>query len=244
MTGSAPRPWSAPTVEGGVRGTVTVPSSKSATARSLVLAALADAPSTQRGVLSSRDTDLMVAALRGLGVRIEDAGADALRVTPPERFTPGDVHVGLAGTVMRFLPAVAALADGESRFTGDAAASARPNGPLLAGLAQLGVDVDRMEREGRAARDGRPVVALSRTDPASVAAVREWVLETLVAYRGGGHVAVDPGPMAPHSHGPAHAHGDAHAPGDEHVHQRGDGTVQAQVSTTSHTSVGDHVHVH
>lgn len=143
MTGSAPRPWSAPTVEGGVRGTVTVPSSKSATARSLVLAALADAPSTQRGVLSSRDTDLMVAALRGLGVRIEDAGADALRVTPPERFTPGDVHVGLAGTVMRFLPAVAALADGESRFTGDAAASARPNGPLLAGLAQLGVDVDR-----------------------------------------------------------------------------------------------------
>ncbi len=114
----------------------------------------------------------------------------------------------------------------------------------------VGVDVDRMEREGRAARDGRPVVALSRTDPASVAAVREWVLETLVAYRGGGHVAVDPGPMAPHSHGHTHAHGDAlapgdaHAPGDEHVHQRGDGTVQAQVSTTSHTSVGDHVHVH
>lgn len=64
----------------------------------------------------------------------------------------------------------------------------------------VGVDVELMVREGRAARDGRPVVALSRSDEASVAELVAWVLDVLGAYRAGGHVAVDPGPMAPHFH--------------------------------------------
>ncbi|WP_066584497.1 urease accessory protein UreG [Cellulomonas timonensis] len=64
----------------------------------------------------------------------------------------------------------------------------------------VGVDVERMVREGGAARDGRPVVALSRHDAASVDQLVGWVLGTLAGYRAGGHVAVDPGPMAPHFH--------------------------------------------
>jgi len=64
----------------------------------------------------------------------------------------------------------------------------------------VGVDVALMVADGRAARDGRPVLALSRTDRESVASLTEWVRGLLLAFRSGVHVAIDPGPMAPHSH--------------------------------------------
>jgi urease accessory protein len=90
----------------------------------------------------------------------------------------------------------------------------------------VGVDADLMQREGRDARDGRPVIGLSRTDAESVAELRGWVLAMLASHRGGRHVPVDPGPMAPHSHtedgAHAHSHDDgAHA--HSHVHEGGDG---------------------
>jgi urease accessory protein len=74
----------------------------------------------------------------------------------------------------------------------------------------VGVDVRAMVHDAEHARDGRRVIALSRSDAASVAALRAWVLETLERFRAGDLVPVDPGPMAPHGHagsGP-HAHGD------------------------------------
>lgn len=120
-----------------------MPSSKSLTNRYLVLAALADGPSTIRRPLVSRDTELMVGALAALGVHTErDADDVAWTVRPPDRLR-SDVAVdcGLAGTVMRFVPAVAALAGGEVRFDGDPEARVRPVGPLLEALARLGVAV-------------------------------------------------------------------------------------------------------
>jgi 3-phosphoshikimate 1-carboxyvinyltransferase len=126
-----------------VVATVEVPSSKSLTNRYLLLAALADGPSTVRRPLVSRDAELMVGALRALGVTVErDEDDREWRVTPPTRLR-GDVDVdcGLAGTVMRFVPPVAALSDGPVRFDGDPEARVRPVGPLLEGLAQLGVTV-------------------------------------------------------------------------------------------------------
>jgi urease accessory protein len=80
----------------------------------------------------------------------------------------------------------------------------------------VGVDADLMVREGRAARDGRPVVALSRTDPESVARLRGWLLEVLDRHRTGAHEPVDPGPMAPHSHGDRVAHTHAGGADDNH----------------------------
>lgn len=74
----------------------------------------------------------------------------------------------------------------------------------------VGVDAALMEQQGREARDGRPVIALSRTDAASVERLTAWVREVLAAYQGGGHVAQDPGPMAPHFHADSegeHTHG-------------------------------------
>lgn len=135
--------WLAPRPSHPVRGVVEVPGSKSETNRALVLAALADGPSTVTGALDSRDSALMIDALRSLGVGIEQLAPGVLRVVPPAEFVAGaTIDCGLAGTVMRFVPPIAALARGLTRFVGDEAASARPMAPLLDCLAQLGASVD------------------------------------------------------------------------------------------------------
>lgn len=132
--------WPAPVAPGPLDALVDVPGSKSLTNRYLVLAALAAGPGRLRGALRSRDTLLMAQALRSLGVAIDDDGADWV-ITPGPLRGDVDVDCGLAGTVMRFLPAVAALADGPVRFDGDTGARARPMEPVLAALHALGVRV-------------------------------------------------------------------------------------------------------
>jgi 3-phosphoshikimate 1-carboxyvinyltransferase len=133
--------WPAPAASGPIDARVDLPGSKSITNRVLPLAALASAPTTIRGALRSRDTDLMAAGLRALGIDDDDSGRDWL-VTPAALRGPAEVDCGLAGTVMRFLLAVGALADGEVRFDGDPYARNRPLRPLIEGLRQLGVRID------------------------------------------------------------------------------------------------------
>ncbi len=133
--------WTTPHRTAPVDAVVGLPGSKSLTARALVLAALADGPSRLVRPLRARDTDLMAGGLRALGVRIEDDGEDWL-VTPGELRGPADVDAGLAGTVLRFLPPVAALATGPVRLDGDPRMRERPNAGLLAALRELGVQID------------------------------------------------------------------------------------------------------
>lgn len=136
--------WAAPAARGPVTGRVTVPGSKSLTNRHLLLAALAAGPSTLHHPLVSRDTELMLGAVRALGVLADRSPDDrAWTLTPPERLQGDtDIDCGLAGTVLRFVPAVAALAGGPVRFDGDEQARSRPIGPLLESLAALGIVVD------------------------------------------------------------------------------------------------------
>jgi 3-phosphoshikimate 1-carboxyvinyltransferase len=139
--------WTAPLAGGPLDALVEVPGSKSLTNRYLVLAALADSPGRLRGALRSRDTRLMAAALTSLGARIDEDGTDWV-VTPGAVRGSTTVQCGLAGTVMRFLPAVAALADGPVRFDGDDSALARPMGPVLTALRTLGVRVEEHGEPG------------------------------------------------------------------------------------------------
>ncbi|MBB4760041.1 3-phosphoshikimate 1-carboxyvinyltransferase [Actinoplanes digitatis] len=136
------RPWTAPVAGGPVATTVRLPGSKSMTARALVLSALADGPSEIRRPLRARDTTLMAAGLRALGVTI-DTGSDELwRVEPGTLRGPARIDVGLAGTIMRFAPPVAALADGTVTFDGDPHARNRPLRPIIEALRALGADID------------------------------------------------------------------------------------------------------
>ncbi len=136
-------PWPIPIAPGPLHARIQVPGSKSETNRALVIAALSEDPSTIRGGLDARDTRLMRDALRALGVAVEEQPGQWL-VTPPDRFTaaPVPINCGLAGTVMRFVPPLAALAVGRTVFVGDPEASHRPLSPLLDGLALLGATVE------------------------------------------------------------------------------------------------------
>ncbi|WP_165063641.1 3-phosphoshikimate 1-carboxyvinyltransferase [Marisediminicola senii] len=142
---SDPGPWAAPVASGSLSAVVELPGSKSLTNRELVLAALANSPSTLFSPLRSRDSSLMVEALRSLGTGIAEGddgtyGPD-LVVTPGELTGGTSVDCGLAGTVMRFLPPVASLALGPVAFDGDAAARRRPMRTTIDSLRALGVDV-------------------------------------------------------------------------------------------------------
>ncbi|MFE0378873.1 3-phosphoshikimate 1-carboxyvinyltransferase [Streptomyces inhibens] len=182
MTESPAHPalWPAPLASGAVDATVTVPGSKSVTNRGLVLAALSSEPGWLRRPLRSRDTLLMAEALRTMGVGIEETassssagsadavdqpgGGEAWRIIPAGLHGPATIDVGNAGTVMRFLPPVAALADGPIRFDGDPRSYERPLGGVIDALRTLGARIDDDNRGalpmtvfGGGALDGGPV---------------------------------------------------------------------------------------
>jgi 3-phosphoshikimate 1-carboxyvinyltransferase len=137
-----PRPWIAPAASGPVTATVRLPGSKSMTARALVLAALAAEPSVVERPLRARDTELMSAGLRALGVRVDSGDDERWSVEPGPLRGPARVDVGLAGTIMRFLPPAAALAEGVVEFDGDPHARNRPLRPIVEALRSLGVSID------------------------------------------------------------------------------------------------------
>ncbi|MCW2761082.1 MAG: 3-phosphoshikimate 1-carboxyvinyltransferase [Marmoricola sp.] len=135
-----PELWPAPVAHEPVDARVELPGSKSLTNRALVLAALSNAPSVVRRALRSRDTELMAEALSTLGSTVVTTGDDWLVFPGPLR--GGRVDCGLAGTVMRFVPPVAALAKGQVHFDGDPHARTRPMSGVLDALRGLGVTVD------------------------------------------------------------------------------------------------------
>lgn len=150
--------WRCPTPSEPIDATVSLPGSKSLSARALLAAALADAPSQIEGLLESRDTALMRAALETLGARFTWHG-DLLQVTPlaagqkpaglpPDNSTPV-IDCGLAGTVMRFVPPLALALGVSLTFTGDQAALARPMEPLTDALEALGARFEWHGQRGR-----------------------------------------------------------------------------------------------
>jgi len=134
--------WRAPRASAPVRGSVTVPGSKSITNRALILASLSDGPSVVHRPLMARDTSAMINGLRSLGhsVNIESAAVD---VQPHLKQAVGAVNIDCdqAGTVMRFLPAVATLAIGDITFDVETSARSRPMGPVMGALRTLGAQI-------------------------------------------------------------------------------------------------------
>ncbi|WP_239125498.1 3-phosphoshikimate 1-carboxyvinyltransferase [Catellatospora bangladeshensis] len=141
-------PWTAPTAVDAVDAVVRLPGSKSMTARALVLSALGLGPSTLLAPLRARDTELMAAGLRALGSHVSTSDDERWEVRPRPLAGPAHIDVGLAGTVMRFLPPVAALANGPVTFDGDPRARQRPLGPLLKALRELGAQIEASAIDG------------------------------------------------------------------------------------------------
>lgn len=133
--------WPAPIARDAVHATVAVPGSKSITNRALVLAAIAEGPSSIGSPLHSRDTELMASALRAVGAEL-DIQRHRWQVTPGPLHGPTDLDCGLAGTVMRFLPPLATLANGPVGFDGDPQARKRPLDTVLNALRGLGAKIE------------------------------------------------------------------------------------------------------
>jgi 3-phosphoshikimate 1-carboxyvinyltransferase len=143
--------WSAP-FRGGltsvgepINAKISIPGSKSATNRALILAAIAKTPSRLRKPLSSRDADLMVKGLQSLGCKIDEIKTEQgfdYQITPQKLSGPTQIDVGNAGTVMRFLPPVASLATGLVHFDGDARSHERPLEPVIKALEHLGASIE------------------------------------------------------------------------------------------------------
>jgi 3-phosphoshikimate 1-carboxyvinyltransferase len=129
-----------------ISATIEIPGSKSVTNRALILAAIAKSPSILRKPLHSRDSALMIGGLKALGCKINQLPNGDLEINPAPLSGPAKVDVGNAGTVMRFLPPVAALAKGEISFDGDPRSHERPLGPVIAALENLGVAIDHDSR--------------------------------------------------------------------------------------------------
>jgi 3-phosphoshikimate 1-carboxyvinyltransferase len=155
------RTWASPVASGPVSARVQLPASKSVTNRALVLAALSDGPSVIANPLRARDTALAAGALRALGSEITlgpeitqgsvaRLGSEIIDSRTSWRVTPGypapgsavRVDLGNAGTVMRFVPGLAALTSATVTFDGDERIRLRPIGPILEALRQLGADID------------------------------------------------------------------------------------------------------
>jgi 3-phosphoshikimate 1-carboxyvinyltransferase len=133
--------WEAPPGSGPVHATVPLPGSKSITNRALVIGALADGPTTITGPLLARDTELMIGAISALGASVATCDG-TWTVTPGWTADSARIDVGNAGTVLRFVPPLAALAKADVHFSGDPRAAERPVAQLLDGLRQLGVVID------------------------------------------------------------------------------------------------------
>lgn len=137
--------WTAPAASAPLDARLVIPGSKSLTNRELVLSALADGPSRLTAPLRARDTELMADALRALGTTVS---ADLGEIVPGALRGGAHLDAGLAGTVMRFIPPVAALAEGAVTIDGDEHARKRPMATTIDALRALGVRVDD---EGRGA---------------------------------------------------------------------------------------------
>lgn len=118
------------------------------TTRALVLAAVSFGASTLVHPLRARDTELMSAGLRAMGVSVSTVDEEHLVVRPKPLSGPAHVEVELSGTVMRFLPPLAALATGAVTFDGNPRARRRPLAPLVAAMRALGVRVEASESDG------------------------------------------------------------------------------------------------
>lgn len=137
---NVPDLWNAPTCTAPLSATVRIPGSKSLTNRWLILAALANGECRINHPLQARDTLLMAQALSALGssVEIQD---DAFIVNPGTVDMATEVDCGLAGTVMRFVPPIAALCSSDVRFDGDPHARVRPMNQIIQALRDLEVEV-------------------------------------------------------------------------------------------------------
>jgi 3-phosphoshikimate 1-carboxyvinyltransferase len=126
--------------------TIRIPGSKSVTNRALLVAALANGPSSITNPLFSDDSYWLMDALVKLGFGLTaDREGGEVRIDGRGGEIPAshvDLFVGNAGTVARFLPPALALGPGPYTVDGVPRMRERPVSDLVEGMRQLGAAVE------------------------------------------------------------------------------------------------------
>jgi 3-phosphoshikimate 1-carboxyvinyltransferase len=131
-------------------GIVALPGSKSISNRVLLLSALAKGTTTLKGLLDADDTQVMRAALKTLGVNIDETDGDCVVQGCSGRLPnqQADLFMGNAGTAIRPLTAALAILGGDYRLHGVPRMHERPIGDLVDGLRMVGAQVAYEQQEG------------------------------------------------------------------------------------------------
>ena len=164
-----------------LRGALGVPGDKSITHRALLIGAISDGEVAITGLGRSADTDSTIAALRTLGVELEDAGADLVRVRGAGlrglRAPGAPINCGNAGTLVRLLAGILAGQQGQGfELTGDESLRARPMDRIADPLGQLGAAVETNDGGLPMRIAGRPLRGITYTLPVASAQVKSCVL--------------------------------------------------------------------
>jgi 3-phosphoshikimate 1-carboxyvinyltransferase len=131
-------------------GTVALPGSKSISNRVLLLSALASGTTRLKGLLDADDTQVMRAALKTLGIKIDETDGDCVVQGCSGRLPnqQADLFMGNAGTAIRPLTAALAILGGDYRLHGVPRMHERPIGDLVDGLRMVGAQVAYEQQEG------------------------------------------------------------------------------------------------
>ena len=164
-----------------IRAEITVPGDKSISHRSIMLAALANGPSTITGFLPSEDCLSTMKAFQQLGVEIERLDETTLVVHGTRgkfKAPEGDIDCGNSGTTMRLMSGILAAQPFRSRMVGDASLHKRPMKRVMEPLTQMGAKITAEGEGGRAPLviEGGPLKALQYTSPVASAQVKSAVL--------------------------------------------------------------------
>jgi 3-phosphoshikimate 1-carboxyvinyltransferase len=130
--------FSAPRAKATISGNIDIPGSKSLTNREILLSSIADGKSVLKKPLVSRDSRLMLNAVKALGSEVIELD-DTIEISPATLDGEAVIDCGLAGTVMRFVPLLATLNQGDVTFEADKEANSRPLDGVFEALDQLGV---------------------------------------------------------------------------------------------------------
>lgn len=132
-----------------IDGSITIPGSKSLTNRALIISSLAKGTSKLSGILKSDDSYWCVETLKKLGINIRVQGETAHIKGNEGKWDSGNLYIGAAGTIARFLPGALAISDeGSWEITASESMSKRPVSPLIDTLVELGADITYLKNEG------------------------------------------------------------------------------------------------
>jgi len=186
-----------------VQGGAALPGDKSMSHRAVLIGAIADGESRITGFGRSGDTESTIAAVRALGVEVEETGDELLVKGAGLRGlrAPAEpIDCGNAGTLARLLPGILAGQHGQQfELTGDESLRSRPMGRVSEPLAAMGAAIETEDGHLPLGIDARPLRPIRYELPVASAQVKSCVLLAGLYAEDGPTTVVEPVPTRDHT---------------------------------------------